>query len=49
MTEIFENIDKVIEANEFCRTNNVGFILSNVFGAAGFAFVDFGDEFIITD
>lgn len=28
VTEILENIDKVIEANEFCRLKNVGFILS---------------------
>ena len=31
------------------RKRGVGFILSTSFGPAGFAFVDFGDEFIVTD
>jgi ubiquitin-activating enzyme E1 len=48
-TEIFENIDKIIEANEFCRSKNIGFILSTTFGPAGFTFLDYGNEFIVTD
>mmetsp|Transcript_32392 Transcript_32392/g.31686 ORF Transcript_32392/g.31686 Transcript_32392/m.31686 type:complete len:109 (+) Transcript_32392:321-647(+) len=48
-TEIFETIDKVIEANEYCRSKNIGFILSQTLGACGFAFLDYGNEFIISD
>lgn len=48
-TEIFENIDKVIEADEFCRARGIGFILSTSFGPSGFAFLDYGNEFIVTD
>jgi len=48
-TEIFENIEKVMEADEFCRSKNIGFILSSLYGPAGFAFVDFGNEFWISD
>jgi hypothetical protein len=31
------------------RSHNIGFILSTTFGPSGFAFVDYGNEFIITD
>jgi ubiquitin-activating enzyme E1 len=48
-TEIFENIDRQIEINEFCRARNIGYILSTSFGPSGFAFVDYGNEFIVTD
>jgi ubiquitin-activating enzyme E1 len=49
VTEIFENIDKIIEANEFCRSKNIGFLLVQTYGPSGFAFVDYGNEFTITD
>ena len=48
-TEIFENIDKLIEANEFCRSRNIGFIMSLGYGPSGIAFVDYGTDFVITD
>jgi ubiquitin-activating enzyme E1 len=48
-TEIFENIDKLIEIDEFCRNRGVGFILSTTFGPSGFTFVDYGKDFIVTD
>ena len=48
-TEIFDNIDKVIEANEFCRSRGIGFILSLSYGPSGITFVDYGDEFVIND
>ena len=48
-TEVFANIDKVIEVNELCRQHGIGFILSNTFGPAGFAFTDYGDEFVVND
>jgi ubiquitin-activating enzyme E1 len=35
--------------NEFCRSRGVGFIRSDIFGAMGYAFVDFGDSHIIRD
>jgi ubiquitin-activating enzyme E1 len=48
-TEIFENIDRVIEANEFCRARGIGFILSTTYGPSGFAFLDYGNEFWVSD
>lgn len=48
-TENFENIDKLIEANEFCRERGIGFILSLCYGVSGIAFLDYGKEFTITD
>lgn len=49
MTELIKDIDHLVEANEFCRKRNIGFILSNLFGPSGFAFVDYGTDFTITD
>ncbi|CDW74150.1 ubiquitin-activating enzyme e1 family protein [Stylonychia lemnae] len=43
-TETFENIDKVIEANEFCRARSIGFIYSGLFGPSGFTFLDYGND-----
>jgi len=48
-TELLHNIDQLIEINEFTRAHNVGFILSSTFGPSGFAFLDYGKEFIVTD
>ena len=48
-TENFENIDKLIEANEFCRERGIGFILALAYGLSGVSFVDFGKEFTIND
>lgn len=48
-TEMLENIDKVIEVNEFCRARNIGFILTTSFGPSGFVFLDYGEQFIVTD
>jgi len=49
VTEIFENIDKMIEANEICRKAGNGFILASTFGPCGYTFVDYSDNFIIND
>lgn len=38
-----------MEVNDYVRTKNIGFILSTSFGPSGFTFLDFGDEFIVTD
>jgi ubiquitin-activating enzyme E1 len=35
--------------NELCRSKGIGFILSQTYGPAGFAFVDFGNDFTIFD
>lgn len=35
--------------NRFCHANKIGFILSENLGAAGYAFLDFGDQHLITD
>ena len=48
-TEVFESIEKVIEANEFCRSKNIGFILSQALGVTGYTFVDYGDQFMVSD
>lgn len=48
-TEIFENIDKVIEVDEFCRTRGIGFILASTYGPSGFTFLDYGNEFWVSD
>ena len=48
-TEIFNSIDHMIEVNEYVRSKNIGFILSQNYGPHGFAFLDYGNEFIITD
>jgi len=48
-TEIFDNIDYVMQVNEFCRERNIGFILTQNFGAAGYAFSDYGNEFMVND
>ena len=39
----------LIEINEICRNNNIGFIFSLELGIYGFLFVDFCDEFTIYD
>jgi len=49
ITEVFANLQEIIEINEICRENNKGFILSQNLGAYGYVFVDFGDEFTIKD
>ena len=48
-TELYRDIDFMIEANEFCRQKNIGFILSNIYGPSGFVFLDYGNEFMIND
>ena len=47
-TEV-DNIDHAIEANEFCRSKGIGFILAQTYGPSGFTFLDYGNEFIVTD
>lgn len=49
ITHIFNNIEHTIKQNEICRANNVGFVLSQTYGPSGFAFVDYGENFVIKD
>lgn len=49
VTEIFKDIEDVIAINNICRSLKKGFILSQCLGAYGFAFVDFGNNFICRD
>jgi ubiquitin-activating enzyme E1 len=49
VTEVFGSIDDVIELNEAARSAKKGFLLSQTLGLAGYAFVDFGDEFLVRD
>ena len=48
-TENFNGIQHLTEVNKFCRVNRVGFILSETLGAAGYTFLDYGDQHIISD
>ena len=49
ITENFWNSDRLIEINELCRANRIGFILSENMGLASYAFLDYGPEFMVTD
>jgi ubiquitin-activating enzyme E1 len=48
-TEILTNIDEVVAYNAVCRSKNIGFILSQNLGAFGYAFLDYGENFLVTD
>jgi ubiquitin-activating enzyme E1 len=48
-TEILSSFDEMIEINEFVRAKNIGFILSQTYGPQGFTFLDYGNNFHITD
>jgi ubiquitin-activating enzyme E1 len=48
-TEILTSIEEMIEINEFARSKNIGFILSQTYGPQGFTFVDYGHDFVIND
>lgn len=49
VTEFFWNCDRLVEINNLCRENKVGFILSENMGLASYAFLDYGAEFLVTD
>jgi len=49
ITEFFWNTDRMVEIDELCRQNRVGFILSENLGLASYAFLDYGPEFKVTD
>lgn len=49
ITENFWNTDRLTAINELCRANRVGFILTENMGLASYAFLDYGNEFIVTD
>ena len=38
-----------MEIDDYCRARNIGFILTTTFGPAGFTFLDYGNDFIVTD
>lgn len=48
-TEVFTTFEDVVEIDKICRENKVGFILSETLGAAGYIFLDYGEQFVITD
>lgn len=48
-TENLSGFKNIIEANAFCHSKNVGFILCENLGLLGYAFTDFGDKHSITD
>ena len=41
--------EEIIEINEICRNNNIGFIYTSELGIFGFCFVDFGNDFKVID
>jgi ubiquitin-activating enzyme E1 len=48
-TQVDENIDKMIEVDEYCRKHGIGFIMTQTHGPSGYAFVDYGQDFVVTD
>lgn len=48
-TENLSGFKNIIEANSFCHSKAVGFILCENLGLLGYAFTDFGDKHGITD
>jgi len=48
ITEFMPKND-IIEINNFCRNNNIGFIYGSEFGINIFCFTDFGNDFIVHD
>lgn len=49
VTENLMGLDALIALNEKCRASKIGFILSETLGAAGYIFLDYGSDFVITD
>jgi ubiquitin-activating enzyme E1 len=49
ITENFWGNARNIEINEACRAIGVGFILCETMGLTGYAFLDYGNNFIVTD
>lgn len=49
LTENFLSQEKNFALNEACRAKGVGFILAETLGAAGYIFLDYGDNHKITD
>lgn len=41
------SFEQITNINKECRNNNVGFVLSDTYSFAGFAFIDFGDDYIV--
>ncbi len=49
MTENFWGTMEMIAINEACRSQNVGFIVNEVMGVSGYAFLDYGPNFMVND
>ena len=49
ITENFSGTQMLLDINEACRANNVGFILNECMGVSGYAFLDYGPKFMVTD
>ena len=49
VTEMFWNTARLVEINELCRANRIGFIVTENMGLASYAFLDYGPEFMVTD
>ena len=48
-TENLTSIANLIQINELCRQNNIGFVLTETLGLLGYAFVDYGENHKIFD
>ena len=48
-TENFNGIQHLFQINKLCRENKVGFIVSETLGAAGYTFLDYGEQHMISD
>ena len=51
MTELLFPMSKILEMNQFCRTQTpaIGFLMTLALGLYGFTFVDFGPKLIVKD
>ena len=49
VTELFHTIEELWRLNEASRAARKGFILWQALGVYGYAFIDYGDEFMILD
>jgi ubiquitin-activating enzyme E1 len=49
ITEFFWSSERMVEINELCRANRVGFIATENMGLTSYAFLDYGNEFMVTD
>lgn len=48
-TEMLTQFEDVVEIDKLCRAHKVGFIIAETLGAVGYIFLDYGEQFLVTD